>query len=791
MMASTVPSAQVFGLPTAVNEIFLGSGVALILTTITIGQLTSQVNAASCMLDFVNNWFMYITTHLSLGIEKSGILHAVYLVQILFSTITGETIKSSEPPRTVFQSTMFWLRVLFSVVILGVAFAVTLAALFDGKTAMWNGVPESVSVILFFTLMSFVGLMEGMQIALFAVVNVPLEELKSHPTAFANCQLTFRDQNLQAFLIGRQICVTICMFVVARITKINVDVGTGEETIFGIGDHFQEFLNTGLLGAVITTIVGSLCWRIIASSSPIAFLSNPLVNLIIRLCLLLEASGVCSSAWILGRLHKVSSGYQPDNVHLEGAERHGKEPITRRDKDIDVTLAVLKFAYSFALLIFSVTVVMAAIFTEQTTIADSVHPLVAFFVLWGLIIWLAMMEGGQGCLVGLQPIDQKLYAGTHPLTLLCTTLVHDGDSMRRFIVGRQFLVVLVVFGINLCGSAISGANVLGFSNFVNEVFLGTGVALMLTTIMLGQLTAQVSSLNCLLDFVNNWGMLFTTYILLAIEKSGLLHCVYLVQILFSRLTGRPFDFGDGSEGPATKFFFWARVTMSMAILCFAFAVTLAALFEGKTAMWDVPKYVSIIMFFALMCVVGLMEGMQIALFAIVNLPEDELKSHTIAYANCRLVFSGSNFQAFLIGRQICVTICMFILARITTISVDIDDGESTIFGVSTPLQDFFNTGLLGAVITTVVASLTWRVVASSCPLVFMSNPLVYLIIRLCLLLEASGVCAAAWMLAAILKRVAAFKPDEEYLRPASEEEDPETKKVPTVEVLWQINEDSD
>eukprot|EP00977_Amphora_coffeiformis_P003343 scaffold620_cov169-Amphora_coffeaeformis.AAC.13 len=401
------------------------------------------------------------------------------------------------------------------------------------------------------------------------------------------------------------------------------------------------------------------------------------------------------------------------------------------------------------------------------------------------------MEGGQGCLVGLQPIDQKLYAGTHPLTFRCTNLVHDGDNMRRFIVGRQFLVVLVVFGINLCGSAISGANVLDLPNLMNEIFLGTGVALMLTTIMLGQLTAQVSSLNCLLDFVNNWGMLFTTYISLAIEKSGLLHCVYLVQILFSRLTGKPFDFGDGSQGPGSKFFFWARVMMSLAILCFAFAVTLAALFEGKTAMWDVPEYVSVIIFFSLMCVVGLMEGMQIALFAIVNLPEDELKSYTIAYTNCKLVFSGTNFQAFLIGRQICVTICMFIVARITTISVDIQDDESTIFGVPTALQEFFNTGLLGAIITTVVASLAWRVVASSCPLVFMSNPVVYLIIRLCLMLEASGVCSAAWMLAAIHKRVAAFKPDDEYIRPASEE-DPETKKVPTDEEdLWRINEDSD
>jgi hypothetical protein len=35
---------------------------------------------------------------------------------------------------------------------------------------------------------------------------------------------------------------------------------------------------------------------------------------------------------------------------------------------------------------------------------------------------------------------------------------------------------------------------------------------------------------------------------------------------------------------------------------------------------------------------------------------------------CQLAFDGQNLQEFLIGRQICVTICMFIVARMTTVS---------------------------------------------------------------------------------------------------------------------------
>jgi hypothetical protein len=770
MMASSIEDASVLNLNDGLTTVFLESGVAVILTTIMLGQLMAQVNAANCMLDFLNNYFMLFTTYVSLFIESSGLLHSVYLVQILFAKVSGKPIDSNEAPRTGVRNLLFWARVCMSLVILGFSFAVTLVALFDGKTAMWDGIPEWVSVIVLFVLMAFVGLMEGMQIALFAVVNLPEEELKQHMIAHKNCQLVFTGQNLQAFLIGRQICVTCCMFIVARITSVDVDVDAGDATIFGVSDGLQEFFNTGLLGAVITTIVASLMWRIIASSFPVAFLSNPLIYVIIRLCLLMEKSGVCSAAWVLARYHKPLVNYQPDEVHLEGAEPHTGEAVTRRDKDIDRLVTVGKFLYSLGLLVFPVVVVTAAIFSKETvaTGENDIPTVVAFLIFWFLIVWLAMMEGGQGALVGLQPIDKALYAESHPRALMSTSLAHEGDNMERFIVGRQFLVVLVVFVTNMMASAVDDASVLGLPDILNEIFLATGIAVILTTIMIGQLCAQVNAANCMLDFLNNYFMLFTTYVSLLIEMSGLLHSVYLVQIIFAKVSGKPIDSKEEPRSTIANVFFWARVVMSLIVLGFSFAVTLTALFDGKTAMWDgVPEWLSVIVLFVLMAFVGMMEGMQIALFAVVNLPEEELKHHPIAYANCQLTFAGQNLQAFLIGRQICVTICMFVVARITSVDVDIDAGEGNIFDVSDGLQEFFNTGLLGAVITTIVASLMWRIIASSFPVAFLSNPLIYLIIRLCLCLEASGLCSAAWVLGRWNKMLVNYQPDEVYLEGAA------------------------
>ena len=181
---------------------------------------------------------------------------------------------------------------------------------------------------------------------------------------------------------------------------------------------------------------------------------------------------------------------------------------------------------------------MACMFNESSTAIDyGIPPVGAFFLFWFLICWLAMMEGGQGCLVGLQAIEKNMYADSHPRTFKNTAVAHEGDNMERFIIGRQFLAVLVIFLINLCGSAVANANPLNLPKEVNAVFLDNGVAMMITTIVLGQLTSQINAAVCMLDFVNNYFMLFTTYVSLGIEYSGLLHSVYLVQYGFAIITG--------------------------------------------------------------------------------------------------------------------------------------------------------------------------------------------------------------------------------------------------------------
>ena len=442
-------------------------------------------------------------------------------------------------------------------------------------------------------------------------------------------------------------------------------------------------------------------------------------------------------------------------------------------------LTAFKCVCSSAVLLFSIVLVMASIAVQNTRISQYVHPIVAFVVIWVAVFWLSMVEGGQAALVGLPPVDKELYASSHPRTHKCTTLAHKGDNLDRYLIGRQFLVVMIVFVTNLSGAPLMEVDLLGMPSILQQIFLGSGVAMILMTANIGQLTSQVNASHCMLDYINNYFMLFTLYVALFIEASGLLHAVYVVQMTVAYLSGKPVTSKDPVRGDFQNMFFWGRVFVSLAILGYSFAVTLTALFNGQTTMWDgVPKLVAVAIFFVLMSIVGMLEGMQIAFYAVAKRPRAELVDHPNVMKTCDLLFRGEgrNLPGFMIGRQICVTMCFFFIARITTLDVREEQGGETVFGVSWGLQRFFNTGLLGTIITTVVGSISWQLLAASFPMAFLANPLVYILLRFCLLLESTGICSASWVLAWLYAKVFGLKKDEEYIgtpeeRAAQEHED--------------------
>lgn len=188
------------------------------------------------------------------------------------------------------------------------------------------------AVILFFAFMAIVGMLEGMQIAFFAVAKMTEEDRARAPWAKKTCDLLFEGdgRNLPGFMVGRQMCVTMCFFIVARVTTIKLK--DGDDNIFNVPDGMQAFFETGLLGALITTIIASITWQLVASAFPMAFLSTPLTYVLLRFCLILEWTGLCQGSWVVARLHKKIVGFKRDEVYIgtaeERAENRKNDPLS-------------------------------------------------------------------------------------------------------------------------------------------------------------------------------------------------------------------------------------------------------------------------------------------------------------------------------------------------------------------------------------------------------------------------------------------------------------------------------
>jgi hypothetical protein len=208
--------------------------------------------------------------------------------------------------------------------------------------------------------------------------------------------------------------------------------------------------------------------------------------------------------------------------------------------------------------------------------------------------------------------------------------------------------------------------------------------------------------------------------------------------------------------------------MSLAILGFCLAVTLSALFNGQTMMAvkypSIPNGVSVFLFFFFMAVVGMLEGMQIAFFAVAKLPADERGTSFFGQKTCDLLFKGNgqNLPGFMIGRQLTVVFSFFLVASITGLNIEPGTGEN-VFGVSDAAQRFLNFGFQGAVITTILASITWQLAASAFPIAFLNNPVTYLLLCIALFLEWTGLCAGAWVLARVMKASMGIQYDEVYV----------------------------
>ena len=100
-----------------------------------------------------------------------------------------------------------------------------------------------------------------------------------------------------------------------------------DENLFGVSDNVRHLFDTGLLGALCLALIGSIPWRLISSAFPIAFLSNPLTFILLRICLFLEMTGLLHGAWVLAAVHKKLAVFQRNEVYKKLAEERAAKQM--------------------------------------------------------------------------------------------------------------------------------------------------------------------------------------------------------------------------------------------------------------------------------------------------------------------------------------------------------------------------------------------------------------------------------------------------------------------------------
>ena len=164
---------------------------------------------------------------------------------------------------------------------------------------MWKEVPGWLSLIIFIFVLFLLGVMEGLQIALVELKRQKPESYKdSYPKAYRLGQYAMKSDNIERFLMGRQVFVVCSVFFSAKLTTIHGNSESG--FLFYVPDWVQAlFLETGLLACVVVVIVAQLMPQIVASLYPTQFLELVVMRPAYWACIILETSGITHICWVL------------------------------------------------------------------------------------------------------------------------------------------------------------------------------------------------------------------------------------------------------------------------------------------------------------------------------------------------------------------------------------------------------------------------------------------------------------------------------------------------------------
>ena len=204
------------------------------------------------------------------------------------------------------------LILLFSIVVTGYA-------IWENKTMFWSEVPGWAALIIFVVLLFALGVVEGLQIALVELKRQHPDAYRhSHPRAFYLGQLANRGDNVERFLMGRQVYVVVIVFLSAKLTTIYRK--PGDTFLFPVPEWVDAvFFQTGFLTCIVVVIISQLMPQIVAAKYPVHFLQFWLMKPAYYACIAVELTGITHACWLLSSLMSWLTGMRDDEVDINPA----------------------------------------------------------------------------------------------------------------------------------------------------------------------------------------------------------------------------------------------------------------------------------------------------------------------------------------------------------------------------------------------------------------------------------------------------------------------------------------
>ena len=233
-----------------------------------------------------------------------------------------------------------YIRFVMSALILLFSAIVTSYAIIERQTGFYHAVPGYAALILFVVDLFILGVVEGLQIALVELKRQHPDSYKrSHPGAYRLGQIAAKGDNVERFLMGRQVFVVFLVFFAAKLTTIHLE--EGEKFLFPAPSWFRSvFLETGILACVIVVIIAQLMPQIIAAKFPVHFLELIIMRPAYYICVFVETTGLTHICWVLSAAFGYVLGMRDDEFQTD--DREGVATVDGMIKDIESSLDTMK-----------------------------------------------------------------------------------------------------------------------------------------------------------------------------------------------------------------------------------------------------------------------------------------------------------------------------------------------------------------------------------------------------------------------------------------------------------------